>query len=210
MNISVSSRAIGLAVFASIAAGTASAQTSLDVGLTIGLYAPMGSYNGDALCTCLPNSPEDLRGRSVGGQVRLWLSPKLGLQLAAGASNPFTFGGGSSPGGVTPIVTARVRSASLQALLGLTGDGDRARAWIGLGAGIIQHYGDAYQPFGSPTSVGGAATLGGSVRLAGGLNLDAGVSSLIYGMPIAFGGTTLSRGTQVDFSLTTGLSWHFE
>jgi hypothetical protein len=211
MNVSVRMRAVSLALLALTVAGPAAAQTSVDVGVMLGLYMPAGMYNTDVVCACPPYSAPQLTSASIGGQVRFWLNPRLGLQFTAATTNPYAFGGENMPSGsATPLLVARARSASVQALFGLGANDNVVRAWLGLGAGVIQHYGQAYQPFSNPTSFAGAGTLGGSVRLGGGLNLDAGVSGLIYGMPLYWSGINLSHGTQFDIQFTTGLSWHFE
>jgi hypothetical protein len=95
-------------------------------------------------------------------------------------------------------------------LLTVFGHDDRARLWLGLGAGAIQQYGELFAPYGDPVAFAGAVSLGGTVRIAGGLNLQAGVSSLIYGMNVSYyPGMAPAHGTQVDLAFTTGLSWTF-
>lgn len=197
-----------------VLASHARAQLEVEVGATIGRYSPLGSFHrASVYSTALPNSPSSLGGTAFGGQFRMWVSPRLGFELA-GATTTRNFGGGFTPGGDVPSTSARVTSGTAELLIRVTGADSRARVWAGAGAGAIQHGGAAYASFGKPVNYGGALSAGSAIRISGGLSADIGVTSLIYNLDIR--GTEATdpglseRGTQVDLLLRTGLSysWH--
>lgn len=207
-------RCSALVAIASSIALASSARAQIEVGATVGLYSPLGSFQrASVYSTALPNSPGSLGGTAFGAQFRVWVSPRLGFELA-GATTSSTFGGVITPGGPSPSTSARVTSGTAELLIRLTSDDSRARVWAGVGAGAIQHGGAAYAAFGKPVNYGSALGIGTAIRISGGLSADIGVASLIYSLDIH--GTEATNpglsesGTQVDMLLRTGLSyrWH--
>jgi hypothetical protein len=189
------------------------AQIRVELGGTVGRYSPAGSFQpASVYSTQLPLTPDELSGLALGGQLRVWAG-RIGVQLAATTTSVWE-AGGSTPGGYKSPTAARVSMGSAQLLFRLTGDGGRTRAWLGAGAGAIQHDGAAYEPYGSPVNYGGVIGVGSAIRIIAGLSADLGVSTMIYDLNVR--GTTQTnpdiseRGRQVDLLLHTGLSysWH--
>lgn len=206
--------ALAVAISSVALASVGATQVKVELGATIGRYAPMGSFQpASVYSTGLPNTPGDLGGTALGGQLRVWVAPRIGFELA-GTTTSSTVGGGNTPEGEAPTTSARVSTGSVELLLRLTGDGSRARAWFGAGGGAIQHGGSTYAEFGNPVNYGGVLELGSAIRILGGLSADVAVSSMIYNLNIR--GSQLNspglmeRGTQADMLLRTGLSysWH--
>ena len=199
-----------------VLASSAVAQVKVEMGATIGLYAPLGSFQpAGAYSSNLPHSPSSLGGTAVGGQLRLWVAPRIGFELA-GSTASSSVGGASTPNPYRSDAPepARVSTGTAQLLFRLTRDESRARVWIGAGAGVVQHGGDAYTAFGKPVNYGGVLGLGSAIRIRGGLSADLGLTSMIYNFDIR--GITATdpglseRGKQLDLLLHTGLSysWH--
>jgi hypothetical protein len=189
-------------------AGSCEAQMQVELGATIGYYSPMGSFQPvSVLSVDLPRSPSSLGGTALGGEIRLWLVPRIGVELA-GSTIASSVGGGSTPDGLRPSVPARVNTGTAELLFRVTGDDNRTRVWFGAGAAVIQHGGVAYEVFGKPVNYGGVVGLGSAFRITGALNATVGLSSMIYN--IDFRGSRFEpieeRGTQVDMMLRTGVS----
>ena len=215
MTSRVRCRALAVAISSVALASAAAAQVKVELGATIGRYAPMGSFQpSPANSEDLPHSPGDLARTALGGQLRLWVAPRIGFELAATTSSG-SVGGGIIPDGVSSNISARVSTGTAQLLFRVTHDQSRARIWIGAGGGAVQHGGDAYAAYGKPVNYGGVVGVGSAIRINGGLSIDLGVSAMIYDLDIR--GFTLpdrpevtERGRQVDMLLRTGLSysWH--
>jgi hypothetical protein len=195
-------------------ASRSAAQMLVELGETIGYYSPVGSFqSGSAHSLDLPRSPSSLSGTAFGGDLRLWVGPRLGLELA-GSTTASSVGGISTPNGVRPIVPARVSQGTAEALVRVTGEANRRRVWLGAGVGKIQHGGAAYAEFGKPVNYGPVVGLGSAFRIAGGLNANIGVSTMIYNLDVRASSLNDSEleagGMQVDMMLRTGVSysWH--
>ena len=199
--------ALALACLLLLTSATA-AQTRVEVGPILGLYAPLGSF-GPAVyySTALPNDPADLSGVAVGGQARWWVTPRVGLQ--ADATVAFSrVGGGPTPIGVLPATAARVFTGSAQVLYSVLVGGDRRRIWVSAGAGVVRHGGAAYRPYGSPIQLAGAFGIGSTFPLGRKLSVLAGATALLYQLNVRDSvGTSLEHGTQFDARLQTGISW---
>ncbi|HEY2895612.1 MAG TPA: hypothetical protein VGJ12_00630 [Gemmatimonadaceae bacterium] len=196
------------AVLVSCFASPSAAQMRVELGATIGYYSPMGSFQPVSIYSVgLPRSPSSLSGTALGGELRLWLVPRLGVEIAASTTGS-SVGGGSTPNGYHSSVPARVDAGTAQLLVRVTGDDNRTRVWFGAGAAAIRHGGDAYEIFGKPVNYGGVVGLGSAFRITGALNATLGLSTMIYN--IDFRGSRFApveeRGTQVDMMLRTGVS----
>jgi hypothetical protein len=192
-------------------ASPSAAQIGIEIGATIGYYSPMGSFKADYPASVeLPRSPSSLSGTAFGGELRLWVGPRIGLQLA-GSTTASSVGGATTPDGVRPSVPARVSLGTAQLLYRVNGDESRAPVWLSAGGGAIKHGGAAYDVFHEPVNYGGVAGVGSAVRIRGGLSLDLELSSMIYNIDFRTPGITLGglkeRGTQLDMMLCTGLSY---
>ena len=191
----------------------AHAQIKVELAANIGHYSPLGSFEPAAgYSVGLPNDPGALAGAAFGGEVRLWVAPRIGFALG-GSTVSSTFGGVATPNGFAPPVSARVSMGSAQLLFRLTGDNSRARIWFGAGGGAVQHGGSAYASYGNPVNAAGVLSLGSAIHIAGGLSADLGVTSMIYSLDVsrphlAFETPVTERGQQVDLLLRTGLSYN--
>lgn len=187
------------------------AQIQLEIGATIGYYAPMGSFRADYPASVdLPHSPSSLSGTEFGGALRLWVAPRIGLEVA-GSTAASRVGGATTPDGIRPSVPARVSLGTAQLLLRVTGAESRAPVWLSAGGGAIKHEGAAYEVFHTPVNYGGVVGLGSGLHLWSGLSLDLELSSMIYNVDfrnqkIILGGLK-ERGTQWDVMVRTGLSY---
>ena len=205
--------ALVIAACAMSVASSARAQFSVEIGATIGRYAPLGSFNRTAVYdVSLPRSPGDLGGAALGGELRVWIAPRLGVAFT-GSTVSTRLSGVSTPNGYHPPKSARVSAGSAELLFRVTGDGSRARAWVSAGGGLVKHGGDVYERYDDPVNFTGVVGVGSAIRIKGGLNAELGVATMIYNMNISgdklgFAPGELSeRGTQVDMLLRTGLSY---
>jgi hypothetical protein len=104
------------ALFVLCLASRSDAQMQVEIGATIGYYSPMGSFQAEqAHLTDLPSSPSSLSGTAIGGDLRLWLVPRVGLELA-GSTTASSVGGGATPEGGRPAVPARVNVGTAELL----------------------------------------------------------------------------------------------
>lgn len=222
-------RCCALAVVVAVPAFTqpAAAQTKVEVSATLAYYSPMGSFDPASVrSTALPNSPSALSGAAFGGELRLWLTPRIGVQLGANTASS-RLGIGGSPeepnrppvGGTLPIdevtsVGARVSAATAQLLYEVLGTDHGARVWLSAGGAVVRHAGEAYAPYGNPVNYGGAVGLGSAFRIKGPLSAELGLTTMIYRMNLRGSSETdpevRERGTQADALLHTGVSysWH--
>lgn len=210
MTSRVSCNALVAALCSVALASPAAAQLKVELGATVGLYSPAGSFAPVSVhSTDLPNGPGDLSGATFGAQLRLWVIPRLGLELA-GSTASSTVGSTNSPNGLSRTTSARVSTGTAQLLFRLTNDASRARIWLGAGAGEVQHGGQTYEVFGTPVNFAGVFSAGSAIRIIGGLSADVGVTSMIYNFNAhaTQAGESLSeRGRQVDMVFRTGLSY---
>jgi hypothetical protein len=203
-------RMIAIAMFSTALASHAAAQLGVEVSASIGRYAPLGSFApAGVYSTSLPTSPSDLSGTALGGALRVWVSPRIGIGIT-GSSVSSTIVGGFTPGGLAPNTPARVSTATVQLLYRLIEGDHRAPVWLGVGGAAVRHGGAAYEPFGNPVNFGGVAEIGSAIRLVGPLSAELGVTTIVYRMNMRGAPTTkpplTERGTQIDAQFHTGLS----
>ena len=191
-------------------AGPAAAQTRLEVGALLGLYAPASSFQpASYYSTALPNSPSDLAGLAWGGQGRLWLSLRFGMQLQV-ASASSNVGGGNTPGGPAPATPARVLTTSAQLAYKLLAPANGAQVWCSAGPGLVRHGGPAYSRYGSPTQFATAFGLGSAVPISSRLSADFGLTTFLYNLDVSDStGASLEHGFQVDPLLHAGITLHW-
>ena len=184
-----------------------SAQSQIEVGPLVALYAPLGSFQrAPYYSTALPSSPGDLTGAAWGGQARLWFGPRIGVQLQV-ASASSDVGGGNTPGGSFPPTPARVLTATAQVLWGLPTSHQDFQAWLSGGAGLIRHDGTAYRQYSSPVQLGTAVGFGAAWTLSRHVVANIGVTALLYNIDVSDStGTSLEHGLQVDPLMHAGLS----
>jgi hypothetical protein len=205
--------ALAVAILCLAMTSTAAGQTTVEVGAVVGHYGPTGSFEPALVyTTALPRDPSNLAGAAIGGQVRLWVVRRFGLQVVGTTASSLVIGG-VTPEGTAPNTRARVSTGTVQALYSLTGNRGRGRVWLGAGGAAVQHGGAAYAPYGSPVNFGGVAGVGSAFRIHGGLSAEAGITTMVYWMNLRStrqGETGVEeRGTQVDALFQTGLSWRW-
>ena len=183
------------------------AQTSVEVGPLVALYAPVGTFNSNAgHSTALPSKPSDLGGVAWGALGRLWLTPKLGVQLRGAAASSRFEGGMCCPGGfVTSPTRATVVTVTAEALhrpaptiLPL---------WFSAGLGIVRHGGPAYAPYGAPSPLAGVLGFGFDVHIGSHLTAALGVTELFYSLDFKGNGITFEYGPQTDVLAHVALAW---
>jgi hypothetical protein len=193
--------------FATPVARSVVAQERFEIGPFAALYLPTGSFQpAPYYSTALPTDPSDMSGLALGGQAKLWLSPRVGFQLQAAIVSS-TVGGGPTPIGVLSPTQAQVLTLTAQGLYDLRPT-PSTRLWLSAGAGLIRHCGAAYSPYGSPTQLAGVLGLGSSLPIYHGLRANLGVTTLWYVFTARDStSTTVEHGFQLDALLQAGLSW---
>lgn len=190
-----------------LAVRPAGTQVGFDVGPLVALYAPTAGFDPAYYSTALPNAPSDLSGVAWGGEGRLWLGQRFGLQIQAAVAAS-SVGGGNTPGGPAPATPARVLTATVQALYTVYAKPRTARVWLGVGGGLVRHGGTAYAPYGAPASPSGALGLGSAIPVSRHLSATIGLNTLLYYMDLRDSNRKkLERGFQVDALVHLGLSW---
>jgi hypothetical protein len=212
MRSRVGCSALVIVAWAMSGASAARAQLSVEVGATVARYAPLGSFDPTTVHEVShPSSPDDLSGIALGGELRLWIVPRVGVAVA-GSSVSTNVGGGSTPNGYHPPSRAHVSTGSAQLLYRVTGDGKRARVWVSAGGGLVKHGGETYEQFGKPVNFAGVFGVGSALRVTGGLNAELGITTMVYTLnmsapPHAIMPELSERGRQTDLLLRTGLSY---
>lgn len=186
----------------------ATAQVRFELGPLLALYAPTGSFQpASYYTTSLPNSPSDLTGLAWGGQARLWLARRLGVQLQV-AEAFSSVRGVITPAGPRAATPARILTLTTQALYNVYSAPEKAHVWLSAGAGLVRHGGAAYAPYGAPSQVTGVLGLGSAIPIRHRLNATLGITMMLYSFDLKDStGTSLERGFQTDALLHVGLSW---
>ena len=185
MTSRVRRNALAITVASLVVTTGALAQMKVELAANIGHYSPLGSFErAQGYSVGLPNDPGSLAGMALGGELRLWVAPRIGFALG-GSTVSSDVGGGITPNGIAPAVPARVSMGMAQVLLRVTGDNSRARVWLGAGAGAVQHGGSAYAAYNNVVNAAGVFSVGSAIRIAGGLSADVGVTSMIYSLDVA-------------------------
>ena len=203
---------------------SAVAQMRVEVSATLGYYSPMGSFQpAEQSPTFLPSRPGALSGAAFGGELRVWMTSRIGAEVGATTtSTSFRYEGpmldGAPVGGTLPIDESvgpsqvRISSATAQILYQVIGNPATARLWLSAGGAAVRHGGSAYARFGNPVNYGGAAGFGSALHIKGPLSAELGLTTLIYRMNVTDPNEPglNERGTQVDALFHTGVSygWH--
>jgi hypothetical protein len=207
-------RWIGLA--ATIAApAIASAQTRVEIGPLLGYFRPFGNFEPSSVySTTLPRDPKDLKGRSLGGESRVWFGDRVGAELRGSVARS-TIPSVSTPVGPSRPTSADVTTLTTQALLTVLGRPARYQVWISGGVGLVHHGGEAYEQHTSLTDVGPVVGAGARIRLNRNLHATGGFSAVTYmfDMPmpsdLQLNPGSLERGRQLDVLVHIGVSWMF-
>ena len=190
---------VGLAHPAQIAA-----QVRVELGPIVALYEPAGSFHSTPYLNAnLPTDPSDNGGLAWGGQGRLWLGPRVGIQVQAAIA-------ATSRRVVTPAglfhISARVVAATVQGLYNLLPASATQQLWLSAGPGVRNHGGEAYAPYGSPTPLAGVLGVGFVLPIMSRLKANLGVTTLLYSFGLSDRTRSFAQsGFQVDLLLQAGL-----
>ncbi len=189
------------------------AQTTVNVGPSFGYYRPFGHFDpASVYSTSLPTTPSDLRGFAWGGAAQITFGQRLGAEAKVSVANS-TIHGGNTPAGPRGPTSAHVVAVTLQAQYEVSPTPETYRVWLSAGPGLIRHGGDAYAPYGSPTSVSGALGVGISLPIGFHLQIAADATTLLYSfdvkMPPELQGNpgSLQHGTQADALVHVDVRW---
>ena len=203
------------AMLALAAAAPLQAQRGIEVNALYGYYRPTGEFDpSGTVASGLPVRPQDLGGVALGGEARLWLGPRWGVQVQ-GTTTTSTTPDVVTPGGCCLGAPVRVSTFAARAAYNLLPDSRDARLWLGAGPALVRHGGKGYADFGSPVYLAGSAGAGVSVRLPGsGVRVSAGSAALLYHYmvysPVDWGlptRETVQSGWRRDLLLHVGLGW---
>jgi len=196
-----------------VAPAALEAQVSGSVGLLAGYYQPLGHFDPASIyVTSLPAKPSDLRGVLKGVTGHLSFGGRYGVdaQLSNAGSTIPTAVTPAGPRGPTKV---SVDMATLEGVYDLSPTPQRYQIWLGAGPALVRHGGDAYAPYGNPTSVGGALGIGLAVPLGPHFQIATNFNTVWYtldvGMPAAYQRNPgpLEHGAQRDALLQIGLRW---
>lgn len=198
---------------AALAVGPAQGQVTTSVEGFVGFYRPFGHFDpASVYATGLPVEPSDLQGAAWGGTLHLGFGPRLGV-AALLATARSQIGEVVTPAGPRGPTNAQVVLGSLLGRYDVSPDPRAYHVWVNAGPAFVRHGGDAYRPYGSPTSLGPALGTAVLVPLWAHLQLTAEATGLFYRfdvpMPAALRGNpgSLEHGSQRDVLAHLGIAW---
>jgi len=204
-----------IAAWWAVTAEPAGGQVQIELGPMLGHYRPVGHFDeASVYSTSLPSKPAELAGTALGGEVRVWVNERFGLQIQAGVASS-TIGPVMAPGGPRGPTPAQVLTVAVQGLYRPTLILGSISAWLGAGCGLVRHGGEAYERHGSPTDLAGVVGVGGTVPVIGRLRATAGLTGILYPfkvpMPPRLRGNPgpLQHGLRKDLLLHVGLNWRW-
>jgi len=160
------------------------AQTRVDLGPVVGLYAPTSSVFAYQPSPIGPLGAEATFGTGVaiGGEAVVWFSRHLGAGLlgATGATS-LKFAGFAPTGHVVIGAGAafwRVPFANEQSDLR-----------IGAGVAYLKHTGSAFKPFGSPSNLAGFASFGTYRSITRSIGVELSLNACLYNLLLTEPGT---------------------
>jgi hypothetical protein len=199
--------ALILAISAMVAPTTGIAQVSVELGPLVAAYAPLGSFRGGG-ATALPRKPSDLSGPAWGAQGRVWLRPRVGIQLQAVVASSRFGGGGNAPGGPTTPKDAQVVTLTAQLVYRPL---RRSSALVlTAGAGVVRHGGEAYDApiLRGLNPLALALGVGTDLHVGHWLTATLGVTALLYQLDVHDGFYQhYEGGFQADLLPHVTLAW---
>jgi hypothetical protein len=191
----------------------ANAQVAGALGAFIGYYRPFGSFDpASVYSTDLPNQPSDLQGLAAGVSAAISLTAHFGsaatLAMIRSEVPQITIPGG--PRGPTGV---QILVGTVEGRINVLPRSYASRLWLGLGPAFVRHGGTAYSRYGSPTSLGAAASLEAVVPLRTHLEWATGATGMAYTIDIPMppelrlNPGQLEHGNQRDVVFRTGLAW---
>ena len=177
-----------------------SAQTTVEIGPSLGLYLPLSSYAGPIGTGFPPFTARgdwtQSNGFAVGVSASVWLGQRWGLGATyhyAGSSVSLSSGNISSGrlDGSVQVLTAEVHAR--------LGDPDRAFQLIGIaGASYIKRGGEAFAHVDHHNALGGVLGLGSRHQLGSRWVVSGSVRLLVYSLQLQDQTTTYKASTQTD------------
>lgn len=193
--------------------GSLHAQLSLAVGPVTGYYHPYGHFDpASVYSTQLASDPSQLAGSALGASAQLRFTRRAAIEATVSTTRS-TIPGGNTPGGPVPPTPARVTVATLVAQYDLSPRPSRVRLWLGAGPALVRHSDGGYSRYGTPTSLGGAASIAAAVPLRSRVELAANVSGVAYTLDVpmprdlALNPGSLQHGAQRDLVMSIALRW---
>lgn len=193
----------------------ANAQGTASLGAFIGYYRPFGSFDpASVYSTDLPTHPSALHGLAVGVSVAVSPNPRFG-----GAATLATVWSEVpqvvTPGGPRGPTDVQILLGTAEGRVNVLPRSFVSRLWLGFGPAFVRHGGTAYSRYGSPTSLGAAASVEAIVPLSHRLVWATGATGLAYTIDIPMppelrlNSGKLEHGNQRDVVFRTGLAWTF-
>lgn len=191
----------------------ANGQGTASLEFFAGYYHPYGHFDpASVYSTRLPGQPSELEGTAWGGAAHLGIGGRYGIAAQVATANS-QVGGGNTPDGVQRPAGASVLIASVLAQYDVSPKPRAFGIWLNAGPAVIRHGGDAYRPYGSPTSFGAAFGTTVSVPLGAHLQLNADVTGLFYTFDVPMppdlraNPGRLEHGSQRDALVHLGIAW---
>jgi len=177
-----------------------SAQATVEIGPSLGIYFPLSSYDGPIGSGFPPFTARgdwtQSNGFAVGVSATVWLGQRWGLGATyhhASSSVSLSSGNISSGrfDGSVQVLTAEVHAR--------LGDPDRAFQLIGIaGASYVKRGGDAFAHVNHHDAVGGVLGLGSRHELGSRLVVSGSVRLLVYSLQLQDQTTTYKASLQTD------------
>ena len=186
-----------------VAGGRSLATQGIELGASVGWYQPLGSFRlGSFATTDLPEQATDLRGIAWGGEARLLLRERAGIEAII-TSAASTTPGCTCPGGHDlPPTGQRVNIAALDVFYhrAIT----PSSIAVGLGPAMIEHGGNGYGRYGSPKSWGGVGVIEVSRPLVSHVDGAARILAAAYSFHLDY---PPQSGPQLDLLLLVSIRW---
>jgi hypothetical protein len=184
----------------------------VEFGPVLAAYDPLGGFSQLAgrlwYVGTLPASPSDLGALAWGAEGRMWVSPRLGLQLRALLASGRWHTELNSPAGSSVAEnSARVMTATAEVLYRPLPEG--FPVWLSAGPGMVCHWGQAYADAGvAPVfSPAGTVGLGFDLQVLRRLTATLGASALFYPFDARDKLGSLGHGFQTDLDAHVALLW---
>ncbi|MES1259659.1 MAG: hypothetical protein ABUL71_03620, partial [Gemmatimonadota bacterium] len=202
----------GLTLLALLAPASLRAQVTVELGPLVGVYAPIGSFGPyDATSIAFPQSPSELTAFAWGGEARLWINRRIGVQLQGAVAKRSVGGGVNTPAGWTSTPKdAQIVLASAQLVYRPSPAGP---VTLSAGIGTVRRSGDAFyvspqQQVTGFNPMGGTVGAGYDVDLGHRLVASLGVTAYLYSLDMhdRFG-QKWEQGFQVDLLPHLTMAW---
>lgn len=178
---------------------------SIELGPSIGYYRPLRGFDPAAFTASdLPTRPNELSGVAWGVEMAAAFRNRMGIE-AGFSTTPSTLPAFGNPGfGAVSRTEERVNVVSLEAQYDVVPRQGPSQLRVSAGPTMIQHRGDGYSRYGSPSSWGGAMGLEFVHGVMRQLEFTARLHGVIYAFNLS---SPPQHGTQFDALASVGLRW---